>query len=134
MAKLTPKREGFTLAVFQGETSTQAYRNNFATENMADKTVWEAASRLMADSKVIARLAGLQEAAAERSQVTVEGLTIELEEARDLARVTEQASAMTGATMGKAKLHGLLVDKADVNLKGNVDTRWTVEFVKPKDN
>ena len=115
--KLTPKREGFIVDVFKGETPTQAYRNNFATKNMADKTIWEASSRLMADSKVAARLAILQSVAAERAQVTVESITKELEEARLMGMSTEQSSAMTAASMGKAKVNGLLVDKVDTDAK-----------------
>ena len=41
-------------------------------------------------------------------------LTTELDEARKVAKETLNPAAMTGATMGKAKLHGLLVDKQEV--------------------
>jgi phage terminase small subunit len=46
--------------------------------------------------------------------VTVESLTKELDEARLHALKDEKgASAAVAAIMGKAKLHGLLVDKQD---------------------
>ena len=113
LMRLTQKREGFVKDVFKGNTLAQAYRNNFSTENMAEKTIWEASSRLMADSKVSARLKKMQRASAERAQVTVESLTIELEQARKVSMDEGQGAAMTGATMGKAKLHGLLVEKTE---------------------
>ena len=114
--KLTVKQEGFVQDVFTGIYLAQAYRNNYNTENMADKTVWEAASRLMADSKVTARLIELQEVASERNQVTVKSITDELEEARMVAAGEAQGAAMTAASMGKAKVNGLLVDKVDAKL------------------
>jgi len=46
----------------------------------------------------------LQEEARQRHATTVDSLTAELEEARDVARSTEQSASMVSATMGKAKL------------------------------
>ena len=50
----------------------------------------------------------------ERHEVTIDGLTKELELARLKASEAGQASAMVAATMGKAKLHGLLTDKKEI--------------------
>jgi hypothetical protein len=58
---------------------------------------------------------GTQEAHAERCNVTIDGLTDELEAARILAYNNGQASAAVSATMGKAKLHGLLVEKREAS-------------------
>ncbi len=46
--------------------------------------------------------------------VTMASLTAELEEARVLAMANGQASAAVQATMGIAKLHGLLVERTEV--------------------
>jgi phage terminase small subunit len=43
--------------------------------------------------------------------VTIHSLTDELEEARAIAIAEKQSSAAVTATLGKAKLHGLLIDK-----------------------
>ena len=95
---------------------SDAYRENYSAENMADATIWEAASRLRKNPKVTARLEQLQAQAAERTLVTVERLTLELEAARKLAMGDAKApAAAVNAIMGKAKLHGLLTDKVDVN-------------------
>ena len=113
---LTVKQEGFILDAFKGVSLAQSYRNNYNTENMLEKSVWELASREMAKVKVTSRLAELQMEAAERSQVTVESITKELEEAREVAKDEKQGAAMTSASMGKAKVNGLLVDKVDASL------------------
>ncbi|MDG1314253.1 MAG: hypothetical protein P8P29_01855, partial [Flavobacteriaceae bacterium] len=46
--------------------------------------------------------------------ITIDSLTDELEKARKTAQEAGQASAMVAATMGKAKLHGLLSDRAEI--------------------
>lgn len=72
---------------------------------------------MLAEDKVQTRLHELQAEAREKHNVTIESLTIELEEARNLAKQEGQASAAVSATMGKAKLHGLVVDKNELTGK-----------------
>jgi hypothetical protein len=69
---------------------------------------------------VAQRVAELQQEHRERHAVTVDSLTQELEEARMVATAEKQGAAMTSATMGKAKLHGLLVDKNEIKADLNV--------------
>jgi phage terminase small subunit len=78
----------------------------------------EAASRLLKDSKVIARLDELRKPIIEKTMITVEDLVKELEKARIAALTSEtvQASAAISATMGKAKLLGLGVEKVDLTV------------------
>ena len=117
--KLTDKQEAFCLAYVECNNQSEAYRRAYNVgENTKPESVWEQGCRLMADHKVSARVFELQQEAAKRTLVTVESLTIELEEARAMAVQEGQAAAMTGASMGKAKLHGLDVQKID--LKGSM--------------
>ena len=58
---LTPKQEVFVQKIIEGMSQADAYRTAYSTKNMSDKTVHEAASRLMADSKVSARVKELRE-------------------------------------------------------------------------
>lgn len=57
---LTAKQEEFVQNIIQGMSQADAYRSAYSTKNMSDKTIWENASRLMADSKVKARVAELR--------------------------------------------------------------------------
>jgi hypothetical protein len=50
-------------------------------------------------------------------QVDIDLMVRELEQARQIAIANQEASAAIAATMGKCKLHGLLVDKREVSLK-----------------
>ena len=115
MINLTPKQEAFALAYVETGNQSEAYRMAYDVgENTKPETVWKRASELMADGAVAGRVSELKAPAAERLMVTVESLTRELDEARVLAKEVANPAAMTGATMGKAKLHGLLVEKQEV--------------------
>ena len=53
---LTAKQEAFAIEVAKGSTLSAAYRKSYNTENMADKTVWDSASRLADHPAVAARI------------------------------------------------------------------------------
>lgn len=55
--------------------------------------------------------------------VSVSSLTQELEVCRQKALETGHFSAAVAATMGKAKLHGLLIKKQEVSLNVNLAER-----------
>lgn len=57
---LTAKQEKYVQGIIDGMTQADAYRSAYDTSRMADKTVHEKASRLMADDKVRARLEELR--------------------------------------------------------------------------
>lgn len=58
---LTPKQETFVQKIIEGCSQADAYRFAYSTSKMSDKTIWENASRLMADSKVKARVQELRD-------------------------------------------------------------------------
>lgn len=57
---LTEKQEQFVRNILEGMNQTEAYRSAYPNQKMSDKTISEAASRLMANSKVVARLSELR--------------------------------------------------------------------------
>ena len=117
---LTAQREAFARAVAKGGSQADAYREAYPKSNKwKQETVHQAASRLMADSNVSARVDELRSKVAAKVAITVENLIAELEEARSAALMagpSPQSSAAVAATMGKAKLLGL--DKQIVELSG----------------
>lgn len=58
---LTPKQEKFCQCVASGMTQADAYRDAFGQGKYTDKTLTERASRLSADSNVLARVEELRE-------------------------------------------------------------------------
>lgn len=57
---LTAKQELFVQNIIQGMSQADAYRSAYPNQRMSDKTVWETASKLMANPKVITRLTELR--------------------------------------------------------------------------
>lgn len=100
------RHERFAQGLAQGKTADEAYQEAGFKPNRGNAT------RLKANESVGARVAELQGIGAERALVTIESLTQELDEARLHALKDDKgASAAVSAIMGKAKLHGLLIDK-----------------------
>ncbi len=59
--KLTIKQEGFARDIaVSGMSQSDAYRNNYNCKKMTNKSIWERASALAADSKVAPRIAELR--------------------------------------------------------------------------
>ena len=114
----TEKKEKFAQKFVELGNASDAYRASYNASNMKVSTINKRASELLKDGYVTGRIEELREQHAQRHNVTVDSLTEEPEEARGLAIKTEQTSSAVSATMGKAKLHGLLIEKQE-NL--NVD-------------
>jgi hypothetical protein len=74
------------------------------------------ASRLLTDANVSARVAELKARAAEKVIVTVADIAQQLDEDREFARKLNVPAAAVSATMGKAKVLGLLEDKTRVDI------------------
>ncbi len=111
---LTAKQEAFVLEFMETGNQSEAYRRAYDVgENTKPSTIWVKACELMANGNVAERVYELQQAAQERTLVTVQSITQELDEARDMARKQENPTAMTTSIMGKAKVNGLLIDRVD---------------------
>ena len=96
--------------------ASEAYRQAYDAGKMKPETVNRTAKQLLDNPKIAARLDELRGEHAKRHEITVDTLVAELEEARKLAFETEKAAAAVQATMGKAKLLGLVVEKQETNI------------------
>ena len=86
---LTAKQEKFVQCIIEGMSQADAYRSAYPKQRMADKTVHEAASRLMANSKVLARVNELREQIAKDSVMTAQK---RLEWLTDLVNSVEEST------------------------------------------
>ena len=103
---LTGQRENFCREYLRTGVAAQAYRLAFKVgANTKPDTVWQAASRLLADSKVKARIRELQDAL---TDVTLGELVAGYRQARDIAIEDRQPAAATGAISGLARIKGFL--------------------------
>ena len=111
--KLTPKQEKFCQKFIELGNASEAYRQSYNCERMKASTINSRAKELRKDGPITARIDELQADHRERHDWTVYDAIAELEEARQVAKQEAAASAMVSATMGKAKVLGLLVDKKE---------------------
>ncbi|RUX48650.1 Terminase small subunit [Mesorhizobium sp. M4A.F.Ca.ET.050.02.1.1] len=111
-AKLNMRQERFCLGLAEGLPQSRAYieAGYTARGNAAEV----AAARLFRNVQVQSRIAELRADAAKRSEITVDDLVADLNLMFKLALATKNPAAGVTAVMGKAKLLGLIVDKAEV--------------------
>ena len=111
-ALTNPRHERFAQELAKGRTADDAHQAAGYSENRGN------ACRLKANESIKGRVAEIQERGAVRAEVTVESLVAELEEARKaaLAAATPQSGAAVTASMGKAKLLGLVTDKTEAKV------------------
>lgn len=64
---LTAKQEKFVQNIIQGMSQADAYRSAYPNQKMSDKSVWETASKLMTNPKVVSRLNELRDKLASES-------------------------------------------------------------------
>jgi hypothetical protein len=79
-------------------------------------------------------VAEIQYGGAVRAELTIASLLDELEEARKLALKHRQPSAAVQATMGKAKILGLIVDRREVGEVGAFDHMTDEELMEEARN
>lgn len=113
MVELTQKQENFCLAYIETGNMSEAYRQAYDAENMLPESINRKAFDMMEKVKIRSRVEQLQAEHKERHDVTVDSLCSELEESRLKAMETGQCGSAVSATLGKAKLHGLGVEKRE---------------------
>ena len=114
--KLTPKQERFCQVYIETGNASEAYRQAYNASRTKPEVVAVKASQMLANGKVAVRIDALRALHQKRHEITVDTLVAELEEARKLAFETDKAAAAVQATMGKAKLLGLVVEKQETNV------------------
>ncbi|MGY6271019.1 terminase small subunit [Achromobacter denitrificans] len=105
---LTPKQEAFCIAYVETGNASEAYRKAYDAAQMKAASVNRKAKELLDNGKITARVAELQESIRSAHDVSVTSLLQELEDARQVARRKDHPTAMVQATIGKARLAGLL--------------------------
>lgn len=111
---LTPKQERFAQLIVEGRSQADAYRESYSCKKMSDKTIWENASRLMADSKVVARVKEL------RDQISLKSVMTAQERLEWLTSIIRSEEQMTSDKLRAAdimnKMQGEYVTKVEGNL------------------
>lgn len=111
---LTAKQEKFCQSVASGMSQADAYRSAYDAGKMKPATIQETASRLMSNPKVSARVAAIRKPVVEKVQYDLEQAMREAQEAYNISKGKEQGGAMVAAVQLRAKLNGLLIDRAEI--------------------
>lgn len=121
---LTAKQERFCQAIIEGMTQADAYRTAYNAKKMTDKTVQEAASRLMSDSKISARVEELRE------RLTSARIMSAKERLEWLTDVINNSDERTDNRLKAIdlmnKMQGEYVTKVDANV--NADVNISIEL------
>jgi type II secretory pathway component HofQ len=123
---LTLKQDRFCHEfIANGGNATQAYRAAYDAEGNSEATTNQAASRLLHDSNLAARIEELRDQAVAFAGISPESIATEFDENRRLAAKWESASAMNTATERKADLKDLFgkrkLDVRTLNINADVD-------------
>jgi len=110
---LTTKQEAFCLAYIESGNATDAYRKAGYSPGMAQKTAMEAASRLLKNGKIVARLDELRKPAADAAQLTLQGHLERLERLSEAAEKEGKYSAAVAAEVARGKVSGFYVEKVE---------------------
>ena len=111
---LNAKQERFAQSLARGMNASAAYKAaGYAATK--DGAIRANASRLLTNANVKSLITDLQCKAADNSLVTIESIAAQLDEDRRLAFVEGQASAAVAASLAKARLYGLLLDRTEIS-------------------
>ena len=126
--QLTPKQESFSFHVASGLNYTDAYRAAYNCAGSKPATVNRLGKREFDKAMIGARIDQLRREFRAESGITGKRVTEMLTADRSLAHDVRQAGAAVSATMGIAKVNGLL-DRAEAVTAVNL----TIEQSSPRD-
>lgn len=110
---LKPRQEAFCVFIAAGDAQIEAYRKAYKCPMATAKSITERASRLMANSNVLARLEELRAPTLAKLQFTLEGHLETLADLRDGAKAKEQFGAAITAEVSRGKAAGFYVERSE---------------------
>jgi hypothetical protein len=121
------RHERYCQAILKGKTQPVAYK--LAGYNPHKRN----SERLAARPDIIARIAELKEKTAEKAVITAADIARQLDEDRAFARQCKQAAAAVSASIGKAKVLGLVVNRIGGPDGGPLSLEFDLSKLSDKD-
>lgn len=119
---LTAKQEKFVMNIIDGMSQADAYRSAYSTKNMSNKTIWENASRLMADSKVKARVQEL------RDQMAEEGIMTAKERLKWLSQIIKSEEETTADKLKASDQMNKMQGEYTTKIEADVNSEVTINI------
>lgn len=119
---LTAKQEAFVNAIIEGKSQADAYRSAYSTKNMSNKTIWENASRLMADTKVKARVQEL------RDQIAEEGIMTAKERLKWLSQIIKSEGETTADRLKASDQMNKMQGEYTTKIEADVNSEVTINI------
>ncbi len=113
---MSPKQQRFVEEYLVDHNATQAA----IRAGYSPKTAYSIGHENLKKPEIAAAIAAGEARLRRKTEVSISSLSEDMRENRDLAIKNDQASAAQQASMGIAKLHGLLVDRAEVKTTGDL--------------
>ncbi len=113
---MNPKQRRFAEEYVVDHNATQAA----IRAGYSERTAKQQGSRLLTYVDVIEAVRAKEARLSRKIEVSISSLSEEMRENRDLALENKQAAAAQQASMGIAKLHGLLVERTEVKTTGDL--------------
>ena len=129
---MTPKQADFVRWYLETQNASEAYKRAYNSTGKPN-TIHRKASELLKHPEVKKELELLQAHAKEQNKITIDNVVNELEEARQIAKQSGNAAAMVSATLGKAKVLGLVVDKQETKAQVLTPPVFYFKPVSPKE-
>lgn len=108
---LTAQQSEFVRHILAGKGVADAYRAAYSTENMAQNTIWGAASRLHTDPKISAWLSAARQACLGTAVLTRDAHMAQLERIREAAMESGNIGAAVAAEQTRGKVAGHHVER-----------------------
>ncbi len=123
---MTPKQQRFAEEYVVDHNATQAAKR----AGYSPKTAYSQGQRLLKNVEVIEAVRAKEARLRRKTEVSIRSMTEEMRENREIAIKNDQASAAVQATLGIAKLHGLLIDRKEIRKRPVED--MTLEQVQAR--
>ena len=111
---LTPKQRAFCNKYIETGNASLAYREIYDCSKSKPSTISRKAKELLDNGKIAAMVDEHRSLHRQRHEITVDQLSSQLDEDREFARQHGHSAAAVSATMGKARLFGLLKDRSEI--------------------
>lgn len=106
MEKLTARQEKFCQSIADGMNQTDAYKSAYSIKNKSEKSIWELASRVSSNVKVMSRIAELKAEIAKKQLWTREQSVDVLKKIAESKKQQTRDSDKVSAVKELNSMHG----------------------------